>query len=67
MSACESRTSPDIKNLPGSTGALGREEVGVNYVIDEGEVAGLQAIAVDHGTLATQCRGDESRDDSCVL
>src|SRR5262249_38245566 len=48
-------------------GCLGGQQVGLDDVVDVGEVAGLRAVAVHFERLTAQPPLDESRDDRRVL
>lgn len=62
----DAAATADVERFAGDV-ALGGEDVRLDGVIDEGEVAGLLAVAVDDGTLAVEHEVDELRDDRSVV
>ena len=53
--------------LPGDVLGVRGEEVGLDHVVDVGEVPGLLAVAEDDRRLALEQGGDEAGDHRCVL
>src|SRR5262245_17243547 len=57
----------DVEGLARRPGCLGGEQVGLDDIVDVGEVAGLRAVAVHFERLTAQPPLDEARDDGRVL
>src|SRR5262249_31909986 len=57
----------DVEDLSGRVGRRAREEVRLDGVVDETEVARLMTVAVDGRAAPLERRGDEARDDRRVL
>ena len=61
------RPRRDVQHGAARARRLGREQISVDDVLDEREVARLRAVAVDQHRLVRRDSRDEQRNDRCVL